>query len=381
MQPDLNKNLILLTIAGSRAYGIHTESSDVDLKGLAFADKPVYFGTIQNWEQSELKDFSGLAAFTQEEQEVIKHTKTEGVIYEVRKFIRLASDCNPNILDVLFCRPEEIRGISKFGERLLENRELFISAKAKHTYSGYAISQLKRINSHRKWLLDPPSHQPTREEYKLPEKTLLPKDQLAAIQAMIKKQMDRWEFDFGHLNDAEIIHIQIQISEYLENICGALGYSDNDTLRWEAAAKHIGIDDNVIYLLQKEREYNVAATNWQQYQNWKKNRNPDRALLEEKYGFDAKHAGHLVRLLRMGKEILLTGKVHVWRGPGGGDDAEYILDIRHGKYSFDEVMDVVNKETADLDDIYKNRKYVVPKQSPEKEIEELCIQMIEEFLY
>ncbi|AEZ66297.1 hypothetical protein phiTE_131 [Pectobacterium phage phiTE] len=38
-----------------------------------------------------------------------------------------------------------------------------------------------------------------------------------------------------------------------------------------------------------------------------KNRNAARHELEEKFGYDTKHAMHLVRLLRMSQEILETG--------------------------------------------------------------------------
>ena len=56
--------------------------------------------------------------------------------------------------------------------------------------------------------------------------------------------------------------------------------------------------------------------------------------LEEQFGYDTKHAMHLVRLLRMGAEILSTGQVNVLRS-----DATELLEIRNGKWSYDELLE------------------------------------------
>ena len=45
---------------------------------------------------------------------------------------------------------------------------------------------------------------------------------------------------------------------------------------------------------------------WDSYQTWKTHRNPTRAELEPQHGYDTKHAMHLIRLMRMGLEVLET---------------------------------------------------------------------------
>lgn len=62
-------------------------------------------------------------------------------------------------------------------------------------------------------------------------------------------------------------------------------------------------------------------------------RNPARAELERRFGYDTKHAMHLIRLLRMGLEVLRTGELLVRR-----PDAEELLAIRDGALSFDELL-------------------------------------------
>jgi hypothetical protein len=79
--------------------------------------------------------------------------------------------------------------------------------------------------------------------------------------------------------------------------------------------------------------YTAAKDNHSNYWTWKKNRNQARSELEEKYGFDTKHAMHLVRLLRMGAEALETGIIHVKR-----PDAVELLAIRNGEWSYEQIV-------------------------------------------
>lgn len=88
------------------------------------------------------------------------------------------------------------------------------------------------------------------------------------------------------------------------------------------------------FLVKYNKEhYNQDKDTWKNYWNWKRNRNEKRSELEEQFGYDTKHAAHLVRLLRMGNEILEHGEVRVLR-----PDAEELLDIRRGKWQYDELV-------------------------------------------
>ena len=104
--------------------------------------------------------------------------------------------------------------------------------------------------------------------------------------------------------------------------------------QWAAAARKIGLDDNLITILKKEKEYENKVEDWKNYLEWKKNRNPKRAALEAKYGFDLKHGCQLCRLLRMGKEILETGKVQVKRI----HDREELMAIKNGSWTYDQLI-------------------------------------------
>jgi predicted nucleotidyltransferase len=255
-------NTIYLVRHGSWAYGTNVASSDEDFKGVAIPTKPYFLGSQFRFEQAELKD-------------------PDTVIYEIRKFFNLAAQCNPNIIEVLFVDPSDIIHLDDIGEEILANRDKFLSKRVKHSMSGYAMSQLKRIKLHRRWLLNPVSEPPTRASLGLPEHTLIPQDQLLATQAAIQKEIDRFQFDFmEELSEPMKIAVSNAMSEMLAEL------KITDERHWNAAARKIGLDDNFIALMQREREYTGKKREWEQYQNWKATRNPKRAADEAKYGYD-----------------------------------------------------------------------------------------------
>ena len=98
------------------------------------------------------------------------------------------------------------------------------------------------------------------------------------------------------------------------------------------ATRALPLPSDVVTALNAEKKYRAAMKHWEAYQTWLRQRNPARAELERKQGYDTKHAMHLVRLMRMGVEVLETGDLRVRR-----EDADELLAIRGGAMSFDEL--------------------------------------------
>lgn len=367
MDFDLKQHTVLLTVAGSRAYGTHRPESDIDVKGVCIPPEEYRLGYLHRFEQadkpSHIHKFIG--DMTEGEQKIIKETKLEGSIYDIRKLFSLASACNPNILDVLFCRDSEVRVSTPVGEKLREHAKDFLSTKARFTFAGYAHAQLKRINTHRKYLLNPPTHTPTREEYGIPQDVT--KDKMSGALAAVRKQLDSWEIDFGEMSQGDKTYIQNQINLFL-----AEQKLSRDE-RFAAAARMIGYSENFVELLKKESQFRQASQQYKQYLEWKKSRNPERAVLEAKYGLDTKHASHLVRLYRMCHEILETGEVNVWR-----PDAEELLEIRNGGWSYEKLIEFADEQDAKIDELYKSS--ILPKRPNQHKLDKLCINLTKEFM-
>lgn len=379
---DLKEHTMLLTVAGSRAYGTHTPTSDVDIKGVCIPPREYFTSPFKNFEQADSP--SHLEVFREnlspELQQVARETKMEGTVYGLFKFAKLATDCNPNILDVLFCRDEEVL----FGQHraLRLERGLFLSKKVKHTFSGYAMAQLKRIRHHRSWLLSPPKGKPVRADFGLPEHTLIPADQLAAVQAAVQKKLDEWTPNLASVPVSDRVAIQEGIQTFLEEFISGLPeglVSEDDRVegaRWLAAARTVGIDDNLMLVLQREREWGAAQRGWSQYQTWLRQRNPERAALEAAAGYDTKHAMHLVRLMRMGQEALETGRINVWRGD---IDAEELVAIRHGAWSYDNLVEWAEGADKALNETYRTSK-ALPERPDLSRIEWLVECLVEDVL-
>jgi uncharacterized protein len=348
----MQDNTVLLVRHGSHAYGTNTPASDEDFKGIAIPTKKYFLGTMHRFEQAELKA-----------------PDPDAVIYDIRKFFNLAADCNPNIIEVLHTDPSDHFLVTPIGRTILEHKDEFLSKKIKFTFMGYSIAQLKRIKTHKKWIMNPPTHYPTRAEMGLPEQTLIPQDQLLAAQAEIQKELDRFQFDFMEgLEESQKIEIRSIMAEML----GELKITTDQ--HWQSAARKIGLDDNFIHLMQLERQYAGAKREWDQYQNWKLTRNPARAALEEKYGYDTKHAYHLVRLIRMCREILTTGKVLVKR-----PDRQELLEIRNGSWTYEQLIEFADREDLALNELY-NTTTVLPKTPNKEKLDELCIRLVEQSL-
>jgi hypothetical protein len=186
-----------------------------------------------------------------------------------------------------------------------------------------------------------------------------------AAESMMRKVVDSWALDLEPLEEASKLELQGKLGQILAEMRLA---TDSDQMR--AAAGLLGFSDNFMQLLDKERLYNTAHREWEQYQQWKASRNAARAELEARYGYDTKHAMHLVRLMRMCREMLTEGVVRVKR-----PDAQELSDIRNGAWSYDQILSFSQEQDAALNQLYVSS--VLPQKPNMAAIEELLMSLHE----
>lgn len=311
MNFNVEQRTILLVRHGSHAYGTSVPTSDLDVKGICIEPLEYHLGFLHKFEQHESMGS--------------KHDDIDKVIYSLKKFANLAADCNPNIVEVLHVSDSDVLALDEFGEELRANRNAFISKKAKHTFSGYAHAQLKRIKTHRSWILNPPSSPPTRKAFGLSEERNISQSELGAFDASIEK---------GH---------------------------------------QVTLPKEMLTVYTREKAFQAAKLQYDQYVNWVKSRNPARAELEARYHYDTKHGMHLLRLMRMCKEILATGQVIVKR-----PDAEELLRVRNGFLSYEELVEQAETLEKECDVLYQTS--TLPHQPDRNKLDQLIVSMTQRYL-
>jgi predicted nucleotidyltransferase len=128
MNWNIDDHIIFETISGSRLYGTNLPESDTDYRGVCIPPMKVLLDPFQQFKQKD-------HGFQEKDR----------VIYGLSKFMYLCSECNPNIVELLFSPPEFWKTKSPQWNLLVENRDLFLSKQARFTFSGYAFSQLGAI--------------------------------------------------------------------------------------------------------------------------------------------------------------------------------------------------------------------------------------------
>jgi hypothetical protein len=127
------ERMILLGYRGSVAHGMYVPSTEAD----SIDDKDIMGVYIER-----LEHYLGFGR-----QEVFERFigEWDAVSYEVKKFIGLLLKQNPNVLSLLWLPGNYYIFKSELGQRLIDNRQLFASKDAYHSFSGYAHGQLKRM--------------------------------------------------------------------------------------------------------------------------------------------------------------------------------------------------------------------------------------------
>lgn len=265
---NLGKNIILIGLGGSYAYGMNKDSSDLDIRGISLNKKEEVLLGI---------DF-----------EQVVDEKTDTTIYSFNKMIELLTKMNPNTCEILGLQDWQYFYLHPIGKELLENRKMFLSKICIHTFGGYAGSQLRRMENKAARLVG----QAQNEEY-------------------ILKSIKNAAYNFRY--------------RYVP-------FGEDDSLRLFTAPSNRDDMESEIFMSINLRNYPLRDWTgmWNEMKAIVSSYNKigkrnEKAISHDKLG---KHCAHLLRLYMMCIDILEKEEIITYRT----DEHDLLMSIRNGEF-------------------------------------------------
>jgi predicted nucleotidyltransferase len=147
--PSHIKNTIQYeALMGSVAYGVSSDTSDMDIYGFSIPPKNIVFPHLDGeifgfgrqhkrfdqWTQHHIYDESS-------------KKKYDVTIYSIIKFFQLCMDNNPNMIDSLFVPRRCILHTTQIGEHVREYRKEFLHKGSWYSFKGYSYSTIQKIKN------------------------------------------------------------------------------------------------------------------------------------------------------------------------------------------------------------------------------------------
>ncbi len=294
-------NITYLVLSGSFGYGTNNENSDIDLRGALIEGKKYLYG-FESFEQFE-------------------ELETDTVIYSLKKFVKMCSEANPNVLELLGVEDDCVVQMDDNGKFMRENSEIFLSKKVIKTYGNYSTAQLRRLQN------------------ALCHDSMEDQDRLKHMRNSLLSQLD---------------HFQRNYKSFGENAINIVVDEEKSELCFDIDLTNYPINDFVsIY---SELSNTVKTYNKLNHRNNKK----DDAHIN-------KHAMHLIRLLITGIDIL-NGKGIITKRR---DEHKLLMDLRNGVYSYEDIFKMTDEYTTKFEEAAT--KTALPEDVNPREIESFLI--------
>ena len=138
---EYEKFVIYKVRMGSNAFGLADANSDTDLRGIYLPPADWHWSLQPLPEQIEYKRTA--------DGRLLDHNSEADADdvcwWEIEKFVRLALKANPNVLEALYVPDQHVFFADEIGVKLRELRGIFLSKYVYQTYSGYVLSQFKKL--------------------------------------------------------------------------------------------------------------------------------------------------------------------------------------------------------------------------------------------
>lgn len=362
---EIEQNMILFCRSGSHAYGLNTENSDTDYKGVTIEPKRYVFGTVKfEQKNSGWNNEKGSLKYLEE-------PSCDAVVYALRRFLALVQDQNPNILEMLWQDDTDYLLLTDAGRKLINNRQQLLSKSISKTFTGYARAQIKKMEAHIKWLsLSKPPEKPVFENYhagKFPFPLSYDHAQrfLEFLFTLIRERI-------GYFEEAVELYYLLKSIDF--KACLKQYPLPQDELSVDMIKEMTHVNDDFVSLLYATQQYHKDLKHYEAYNQWKKNRNPVRGALEAKCGYDGKNASHCLRLLFMGLEGLEKHTITVNRKKAG--DADFLLNVKQGKVPYEEVSQLCDEYFNRVQAAYETS--TLQRKVPSHLVDELSVELMED---
>ncbi len=312
--------IIFECIGGSRAYGLVTETSDVDIRG-------VYILPMDQF-------------YSFEYQDQISDERNNVIYYELRKFLDLLTKNNPNMLEMLNIPADCILHRDPLFDRI--KAEDFVSQLCKDTFAGYAMAQIKKARGLNKKILNPMDKK--RKSildfcYVLHEQSSIP------LLDFLKHE----KLSPEKLGLVVIPHMRDMYKVFYSDAGIYNGIVKNES-SLEVTLSSVSKGEKAIATLSFNKDgYTQYCKDYKEYWHWVENRNEHRFQSTAEHGknYDAKNMMHVFRLLAMAEEIGRTGNILV-RQP----DCKQLLRIRNGDFLYEELLEKANEKLKEIEGIF-----------------------------
>ncbi len=332
-EKDLVENNKILQIrVGSHLYGTNTEDSDEDYSGIFLPSEEYIYG-FKKIDQVDLSK--------KDKTETGKNTKdaVDCIYYEFRKFIKLALECNPNILEQLFVNKENIIFCNETGQTLLDIRHKFVYQGLCDRFLGYSYSQKHKmlIRSDKFFELN---------------------KGLEIINEILKNKpqfISSYICDIFYIKNYDIIEDKYKIESIFRK-----GYDSAQNVTY------VSIGD-----LNLQPSYTLLKCKKVIEERLSKVGNRKELLLDK--GYDYKFGMHCCRLLLEGIELLKTGKLIFplkYR--------DLLLSIKKGDWEYQQVIDYIDKLEKEMEKVKDESK--LPDRSNYDYIEKYTINILKKHL-
>jgi len=317
------KGLIVFEcVSGSRAYGLETPTSDTDIKGVFVMSK---------------RDFYGLDYIPQ-----INNKTNDVSFYELKRFIELLMQNNPNILELLNTPERSIIYKHPLMDEI--KPELILSKLCRSTFGKFAFSQIKKAKGTNKKILN---QLPKERKSVLSFCFVNHRQGSMPLNDFLEKKGWKQE-DCGLVNIANMKNIYGLYHNETAGFKGIMQSSESNDVSLSSIPK--GIEQAALLFFNKDG-YSAWCREYREYWDWVGKRNELRYENTKSHGknYDAKNMMHVFRLLQMAIEIGKEKRVNVYR-----NDRDFLLSIKAGDFDYEDLLKMAEEKQQELEEAFEH---------------------------